>query len=133
MRLVWVLDGGWPRPRCNPTVYTVDGDILGRPDLLDPIAGVAGEYDGALHRTRARHRSDVERAERFLRVGLESFVVVAGDSVTEQLSRMESAYARARSHAPGRRRWTLDPPSWAPVPPHMSLDEELDLRGWAAD
>lgn len=133
MRLVWVLDGGWPRPLCNPTVYTVTGDLIGKPDLLDPMSGVAGEYNGAHHRGRARHRSDVERAERFLRGGLEGFVIVAGDGVDEQLDRMRSAYDRARRRGRQDRLWTLDPPSWAPPPPLMSLDEELDFRGWIPD
>lgn len=133
MRLVWVLDGGWPRPLCNPSVYTVTGELIGKPDLLDPTAGVAGEYNGAHHRNRQRHRNDVERAERFLRGGLEGFVIVAGDGVDEQLDRMRSAYARARRRGGEERLWTLEPPSWAPPPPLGSLDEKLDFRGWVPD
>jgi hypothetical protein len=133
MRLVWVLDGGFPRPLCNPTIYTVAGEVLGMPDLLDPEAGVAGEYDGAMHRSRARHRRDVGRAERFLRVGLETYVMVAGDTVRDQLERMEAAYLRSRGRPADQRSWTLEPPPWVPPPPLTSLDDELDLRGWAAD
>lgn len=133
MRLVWVLDGGWPEPLCNQVVYTVAGDLLGKPDLLDPYLGVCGEYDGALHRSRARHRWDVGRIDEFRRAGLEPFVIVAGDSREVQLRRMGTARARARSRAHERRGWTLDPPPWRPEPPWTSLDDELDFRGGATD
>jgi hypothetical protein len=133
MRLVWVIDAGWPRPVCNRVVYSTNGEVLGRPDLLDPESGVAGEYDGALHRDRTRHRSDVARAERFRRSGLEPFVVVAGDTVGQQVERMEAARSRALARAAGERGWTLEPPRWAPPPPYTSLDDELDDRGWVAD
>ena len=106
MRLVWVLDAGWPHPSCNRTVFATSGEILGRPDLLDLTTGVVGEYNGALHRGRARHRSDV--------------------------ARMRAARERAgRGTSPCR--WTTDPPPGALVPAEMTLDEELDLRGWPAD
>lgn len=133
MRLVWVLDAGWSRPLCNRTVFGVDGAVLGRPDLLDPAVGVFGEYDGALHRDRARHRDDVARLERFRNRGLEPFVIVAGDTPAQQVERMESARARALARPAGARAWTLEPPSWAPAPPYASLDDELDDRGWVAD
>ena len=133
MRLVWVIDAGWPRPVCNRTVYDADGEVLGQPDLLDTTTGVAGEYDGALHRDRSRHRTDVDRAERFRRAGLEPFVIVAGDTGTQQVQRMEAARSRAVARPTSERRWTLEPPRWAPPPPYASLDDELDDRGWLAD
>jgi hypothetical protein len=133
MRLVWVIDAGWPPPLCNPTVYRTDGDVVGRPDLLDPATGVAGEYDGALHRDRTRHRTDVARADRFRQSGLEPFIIVAGDTVGQQVERMEAARSRALAQPAHERRWTLEPPPWAPLPPYVSLDDELDDRGWVAD
>lgn len=132
MRLVWVLDAGWPRPLCNTTVYSATGEILGRPDLLDPQTGVAGEYDGALHRARSRHRSDVSRSERMRGHGLEPFVIVAGDGPDVQISRMLAARERAAARV-GLRSWTVTPPPGALVPAEMSLDEELELRGWDTD
>lgn len=133
MRLVWMLDAGWPRPLCNRVVYTTGDDVLGRPDLLDPDTGVAGEYDGALHRDRRRHRTDVARAERFRSSGLEPFVIVAGDSPTVQIERIEAARSRAVARGSRERHWTLEPPPWMPEPPDISLEDELDLREWVAD
>jgi hypothetical protein len=132
MRLVWVLDAGWPRPLCNRPVYSTDGLALGRPDLLDVRTGVAGEYNGAFHRGRARHRADVGRAERFRHHGVEPFELVAGDGADVQIARMLAARERAgRVAAP--RRGTIEPPPGALVPAEMSLDQELELRGWVAD
>ena len=63
--LVWVIDAGLPPPLVNRAVQDRSGRLVGVADLLDVEAGVAGEYDGAVHRARARHRKDVERLERF--------------------------------------------------------------------
>jgi hypothetical protein len=133
MRLVWMLDADWPRPLCNRFVYSTNGDVIGRPDLLDPTTGVVGEYDGALHRHRSRHRSDVDRAERFRSGGLEPFVIVAGDSTEQQLERMEAARSRALARRHLDRRWTLDAPPWLPEPPEITIDDELEARGWVVD
>lgn len=126
MRLVWMLDARLPRPLCNPIVYSLDGDVLGCPDLLDPGSGTAGEYDGAAHRSRARHRRDVERGDRFSGHGIETFTIVAGDSVATQVSRMRAAHERARQHLDRPRRWTSVPPPGAWIPASIDLDDELD-------
>lgn len=120
LRLVWQLDAGWARPLVNRDVLALDGRFLGRPDLLDADRGIVGEYDGAAHRDRARHRRDVRREDLFRRAGLE-YVEVVGDDLRHPalvVERMEAAAARA-----GRlpRRWQLGP---APVP----LDDRLDHR-----
>ena len=119
MRLVW-LACGYPRPLCNQPVYDRDGRLLGCPDLFDPVAGLVGEYDGADHKERDRHRRDVAREERFRNHGLEYFAVVAGDSEHVAADRM--AYARARSKflPPESCAWTLTLPPWVRVP--KSLD-----------
>lgn len=132
MRLVWTLDGDWPRPLCNPLLYTLRGEILGRPDLLDPTTGTVGEYDGAHHRDRARHRRDVVRLDRFRLAGLEPFVIVAGDTVLQQLWRMGNARARALRRWGSSRDWTLSRPG-SPELGEISLDEELNDRGWPSD
>ena len=56
MRLVWVMDAGLPTPLCNEPVFSLDGQLLGYPDLFDPEAGSVGEYDGADHKDGKRHR-----------------------------------------------------------------------------
>lgn len=127
MHLTWELDAGFPRPLCNPEVFSLDGRFLGRPDLLDPEAGVVGEYDGD-HHLAARQRSrDLGREERFRAHGLGYFTVVGGelgqgDAVVD---RMAATRARAlRSAEP--RRWTLQaPPGWRSP---LTLDERLALR-----
>ena len=97
-RLIWRRVAGWSPPLCNPTVVDLSGRFVGMPDLLDEASGVAGEYVGAVHRDRARHRSDVARADRFRRVGIEPFDVVGADLADEGLvaSRMRAARDRAR-------------------------------------
>lgn len=124
LRMVWLLDAHWPTPVVNHDVFDLQGRFLGRPDLLDPATGVYGEHDGEMHRTRARHRSDVDRADRLQRHGLEPFVVVAGDGADVQLQRMEAALDRARRRPAEDRRWTLDPPGG--VPPPLGADDLLD-------
>lgn len=129
MRLVWTLDAGLPRPLCNRIVYALDGTVLGCPDLLDPVSGLLGEYDGAAHKERERHRTDVGRADRFRRAGLECVEVVAGDSVAVQVDRMRAAYARAAART-GERGWTVEPPPGAWRPLEWNLDDELDAADW---
>lgn len=121
LNLRWRLDAGLPEPLVNPPIFTLDGRLLGYPDLLDVEAGVVGEYDGQHHRRRAQHRKDVAREERYRDCGLEYFTVVAGDLADAQLTvrRMVSARARARFLAPSQRQWTLTPPPWWTPPPWL--------------
>ena len=79
MKLVWVLDAGLDAPLVNQPVFDLAGNLLGYPDLLDPEAGVVGEYDGVDHKDRDRHRRDVSREQRYRDHGLEYFTVVGGD------------------------------------------------------
>lgn len=98
MRLVWAYDAGWGRPLCNVDVFNATGRFIGRPDLLDPDRGVVGEYDGAEHRTRARHSRDVARESDFRHAGLEVVTVVGEDlkDTSTLVSRLRRAEARAR-------------------------------------
>lgn len=121
LRLVWMLDAGAPRPLLNVDLETLSGDFICRPDLLDLRLGVCGEYDGAEHRTRERHRSDEERIERSREAGLERFTVVAGDSVETQVRRMRAAIARAEARIAEPRRWRVRPIRG------FSLDDRLDF------
>jgi hypothetical protein len=113
MRMVWEHDAGLPRPLCNVPVFTLGGRLIGYPDLLDVELGVAGEYNGADHRTLERQRSDLAREQDFRNHGIECFTVVGGEVSDRHLvaQRMLDARARATS-APRDRRWTLTPPSW---------------------
>jgi hypothetical protein len=108
LRLIWLLEAGWDRPLCNRGVLDAAGRLIGHPDLLDPRRGIAGEFNGADHRGRARYRRDVIREDKFRRVGLECFTVVGADidNIPLVLERMEAARARAGTHP---QLWTLVP------------------------
>jgi hypothetical protein len=127
MRLVWEVDAGLPRPLVNPEIFDRRGRLVAVVDLLDPVAGVVGEYDGAAHRLTRRRGRDINREEALRRLGLEYFDAVAPDLRARDVlaARMRSTRARARFEAPDERSWTLRPPAGWPREP--SLDERLSL------
>jgi hypothetical protein len=131
MRLVWLLDARLPPPRVNQPVWDAHGRLLGVADLLDPVAGLVGEYDGADHRRAGRHARDVAREDRMRRVGLEYFTVTGPDLRDHALvaDRMVVTRRRARFEDPAVRRWTLRPPGWwEPVPDLDAVLDEQDAR-----
>lgn len=114
MRLVWAA---W-RPQsvllCNCPVFDAAGRHLATPDLLDPAAGVVGEYEGAVHLDADRRSDDVRREARLRDVGLEPVTMVGADGRDNHrgfLARLDAAHARAAA-SPGPRRWTLERPPW---------------------
>lgn len=132
MRLVWCIDAGLPAPYCNRPVFSPDGALIGIPDMLDPEAGLAVEYDGADHLLEDRRKKDLEREAAFRDHGLEYLAVVRG-MMSERVrlaGRMGAARRRAQFAPSDRRRWTLEPPAWFDVP--ETLDEQL-VRECAAD
>ena len=133
MRLVWVVDAGYDAPLCNVPVFDKSGRLLGVPDLFDPVAGVAGEYDGIDHKSNERHRADVAREGVFRNHGLEYFAVVGGDLQDRSLvvKRMRETRSRALFESPDQRTWTLEPPSWW-RPREEPLDTYLVRIGEAA-
>lgn len=128
MRLVWVLDAGFPMPEVNKPVYDLSGRLLGIADILDLEAGVVGEYDGEEHRHVRRHAQDVRREDLLRRHGLEVFRVTGPDMSNKRLlvERMHAARARAKWLPRGRRAWTTEFPPWSEPAP--TLDELLDHR-----
>ena len=112
MRLSWT-DAGFARPLCNQPVFDLEGRHLGTPDLIDPIAGVFGEYDSALHLTMTSRAHDLDRQSTFERHGLEGVVMLGPDlfDPTRFWRRLRDAYDRAAAQ---RRAcgWTLTPPDW---------------------
>jgi len=132
MRMGWRILAELPEPCVNEPVYAHDGALIGIPDLFDPVAGVAGEYNGEIHKGRERHRKDVGREERFRDHGIECFTVVEGDSRAEAACRMVNARRRAKFLPPESRAWTLQRPPWSPAPEtldayfvRMGMVEEL--------
>jgi hypothetical protein len=117
LRLVWKLDAGYPDPLCNKPVFTRGGQLLGFPDLFDPVAGVVGEYGGSDHQRVDRRKSDRRREDRFLDHGLSYFEVVTGELTdrTAVVRRMRRARENAQFASEHDRSWTLThPPGWVP-------------------
>jgi hypothetical protein len=113
-RLVWERGAGRPRPLPNVPVFDLAGRHLATPDLLDPEAGVMGEYEGSVHLTGARRGSDVRREEQLRDVGLEGVTMTATDLTgTDALvARIDAAYGRARRLDRSARAWTTTRPPW---------------------
>ena len=124
LRLIWVIDAQLDPPLCNRPVFDLAGNLLGYPDLLDPVSGTVGEYDGLDHREAERHRKDVEREARYRDHGLEYFTIVGPDMRRRDkvVERIRSTRRRALFLSPDQRRWTLEPPSWWPQA------DDLDTR-----
>lgn len=128
LRLVWVLDAALPPPLCNQKVYDIrTGRLLGVADLLDPEAGVVGEFDGGEHAGAGRRSRDAARDGAFRDHGLEVFRVTAVDlrDPAKVVARALAAYRRAarRTLTPT---WTLEPPPDRARP--LSVDEVLAER-----
>lgn len=114
MRLEW-QDAGFPRPLANrPLFDRQTGRHIATPDLVDPDAGVVGEYNGGLHLEGQRRYADIQRDETYRSLGLEPVEMVAGDLSRrwEFRQRLTAAYARAGSRPAAGRRWTLELPHW---------------------
>ena len=119
--LRWLLDAGLPEPLVNPPVFDLGGRLLGYPDLLDPEAGVVGEYDGAAHRSRDRHRRDVAREDRFRDAGWSTSRSSRVTSPTSGWSSTGSAPRRRRALflPASERQLDLTPPPWWRPPPWL--------------
>lgn len=114
MRIVWVCLARMQVPLCNVPVFDLDERLIGVPDLLDPVAGVIGEYNGRLHLEEGQHHKDVVRHDDFLGHGLEIATMLAGDLTDPAgfIARLQLAYARAADVPAARRRWTIEQPDW---------------------
>jgi hypothetical protein len=110
LRMVWILGAGLPMPLVNPEVRWDDGVLIGRPDLLDPAVGLAGEYDGGYHADAERRALDHHREEGFERAGM--IVVRAawpdlGPGRRRLVHRLQMAHADAARRDRGSRRWRV--------------------------
>lgn len=122
LRLLWQA-AGFGRPLCNPVVTDGGGRFVARVDLLDPAAGVVGEYDGAVHAEACRRADDARRQEALEDLGL--VVVRAADPDVRTAAgreawraRLTRAYSRARTRSGA---WRLAPTSSRPEPLNWSM------------
>ena len=141
MRLVWRLDAGLPPPLCNRPIFDLAGNHIATPDLLDVEAGVAGEYNGALHLEGKQMARDIARENKVRNFGLEPFTIVASDIADPEraVQRMTDARRRAKWEAESKRRWTIEPPWWWTPTHTVEMRRQLDpsdrarlLRGRAS-
>jgi hypothetical protein len=134
MRRAWQHEAELPRPLCNHPVFDLNGRHLGTPDLLDPAAGVVGEYNSVLHLEGAQRSRDVGREALFRSIGLEYVEMLTGDLVDHSafLGRLRQAYARASRIPASERAWTIElPPWWVPtftVKQRRNLDDDQRRR-----
>ncbi|WP_028644620.1 hypothetical protein [Nocardioides sp. URHA0020] len=115
MLRAWTVDAGLPRPLCNEPVFDLGGRLLGVPDLIDPVAGVMGEYDGGVHFVDGRRRPrDLDREDSFRSHGMEYVAMIADDvrDTSRLVARLHASYARASRLPASERRWTLERPPW---------------------
>lgn len=113
MRLTWEAALPGAVVLCNRPIFDARGNHLFTPDLFDPAAGVAGEYDGKVHDGDELRRRDLDREAAYRRHGIEPVSMMSTDRRdTHNFEvRLRSAYERAsrRTDSP---RWTLDQPRW---------------------
>lgn len=110
LRLGWI-GAGLPRPLCNPVIVDERGRFVARVDLLDPDAGVVGEYDGAVHSGAAARSDDARRQEALEELGLVVVRATAHDVGDDGVSRawearLRAAYRRA-SHTSRAPAWRI--------------------------
>lgn len=111
LRVLW-CESGLPRPVPNATVLDAQGRFVARVDLLDPDAGLVGEYDGAVHASSGRRSADAARRERLEQLGLTVVRATATDVLSDAgraawTARLLRAHARARTRAPPHRLWRV--------------------------
>lgn len=128
-RLIWEVDAGLPRPLVNAPIFTRDGKLVAVADLLDPVAGVVGEYDGSDHLRITRRSRDIRREDALRELGLEYFTVMRPDLDDRggTADRMRATRARAGFVNESERRWTLQPPPGWREP--RWWDDELFVLG----
>jgi hypothetical protein len=116
MKLVCV-GAGHTELLSNRPLFDLHGHHVGTPDLIDPVTGVLGEYQGEEFHA-GRRGLDLARMHDFRAHGLEPVEMVAADIRNPQafLARLRAAYAAAEAKPASERQWTLElPPWWVPT------------------
>jgi hypothetical protein len=130
IRLIWMTDLNLPEPLINEPVFSLTGQFIAMPDLFDPTCGLAVEYDGAVHRSAARHAADVSREERLRAAGIEVARITGPDLGHPDRIRTRLLTGRDRARSTQRPAWTLAmPPEFQP---DLGVDAHLDHLDWLA-
>ena len=112
------LRGAWlpqvQRLLTNHPVFDLNGRLIGTPDVIDPVTGVTGEYEGEIHLAGERRSKDVRREHGFRSHGLEPVVMLSEDRFNANpfKLRLRDAYAQVAARPASARRWTLELPDW---------------------
>lgn len=111
---IWERRAGYRRPLANQPVFDLEGRHLGTPDLIDPVAGVLGQYNGSGHLESTQNYLDLRKEGVFRAAGLEPVTMVGGDIPDPRyfIQRLDTAYRAARSRPASLRRWTIEQPPW---------------------
>lgn len=123
------LGGGHRRPLCNTPIFDRSGRHLLTPDLFDPVAGVIGEYDGAVHELRKVRRRDLGREELARELGLEVVTMLSTDlrDLGDFDRRLAAAHRRAARRTPTGA-WTVEQPPWWVDTSTVASRRALDAR-----
>jgi hypothetical protein len=108
LRYYW-LESGLPPPIVNAWIYDLRGLCLGRVDLLEPVSGYVGEFNGHWHEMWDRPALDARRNAGFrsLNLTLDEFTSLdvggRGQYLLEE--RLLSGYANAQQRDPRHDAW----------------------------
>lgn len=114
MRLAWRREIDGADVLMNRPVFDHRGRFVGTPDGIDPVSGVYGMYDGALHLAGDVRHADVAKEAAYRALGLEGVTMMAGDLADRAPfeHRLREAYARAARRPAADRGWSLVTPTW---------------------
>ncbi|MEO5663381.1 MAG: hypothetical protein ABIR39_08845 [Nocardioides sp.] len=129
MRGVWTRMARLPRPLCNAPVFTLQGLHVGTPDLIDPVLGLVGQYNGSDHITLAGTANDLKKDAAYRDLGLEPVTMVASDwaDLDDFTARLLAAARRARCRT-AKPLWTVEPPAW--WTPTRTVAQRRALAEW---
>ena len=108
LRYYW-LESGLPPPIVNAWIYDLRGTCMGRADLLEPVSGYIGEFNGHWHEMWDRPTLDASRnaSLRSLNLTLDEFTSldVGGQGRPLCEERLLSGYAQAQQRDPRHDAW----------------------------
>lgn len=110
MRLRWLAACDGVTLLCNAPLFDSAGRHLLTPDLFDPVACVAGQYDGFVHLEDRVRKRDLDKEAACRDHGIEVVTMLNSDLAAR--GSLERRLGRAYRLATGGRGWTLTQPDW---------------------